>query len=80
LWREENEEELANEGEAPSPRNLGITPGGIQSDLDTFSNNENPEGMVEGPEGPEAENAPEGEGGPLEGGGATPAGGPQPQF
>jgi hypothetical protein len=78
LWREENEEAFANEGEPVSSRNLGITPGGIQSDMDTFANNENPEGTVEGPTGPEAEAAAGAEAGGQ--GGAPPAGGPQPEF
>ena len=82
LWREENEEDLANETEPVSARNLGITPGGIQSDLDNFSDAEMPEGMEEAPLGGEAEAA-MGQGGAA-GQNAAPAGGgqggPQPQF
>ena len=79
MWREENEEAVAIDGEPVSSRNLGITPGGIQSDLDAFANNETPEGMVEGPTSPENEGT--SEGAPLEAGaGNPPAGGPQPQF
>jgi hypothetical protein len=79
LWREENEEAFANEGEPVSSRNLGITPGGIQSDMDTFSANENPEGTTEGPTSAETANGPEG-GGAEGGGAAPPTGGPQPEF
>lgn len=78
LWREENQEAVAGESEPVSARNLGITPGGIQSDLDTFSANEAPEG---GEEGGGNEPSPEAGGAPPEGGGgAPPAGGPQPQI
>ena len=78
LWREENEEALATEGEPVSSRSLGITPGGIQSDLDGFNDAELPDGATEGPEGPEAPGA-EGAGGP-QGQGATQGGGPQPEI
>jgi hypothetical protein len=81
LWREENEEATAIDGEPISSRNLGITPGGIQSDLDTFNANELPEGEVEGPGGAEAQGGTEGEAaGGQGGGGKAPAGGPQPEF
>jgi hypothetical protein len=80
LWREEKEETAGADGEPPSSRNLGITPGGIQSDMDMFNSNENPEGTMEGPEGPESPGANEGESPTGGEGGAAPTGGPQPEF
>jgi hypothetical protein len=82
LWREENEEAVASESEPVSARNIGLTPGGIQSDLDTFNANEVPEGMEEGPAGPEAPEGPAGGSQVPEAGAPSTAGTPppQPQF
>jgi len=74
MWREENEEEMGESSETPDARNLGITPGGIQSDMDNFpgmeEGGEEAEGGLEGAEGatPAGGEAP-----PAPGGGGTPA-------
>lgn len=75
MWREENEEAAANDAEPVSARNLGITPGGIQGDLDTFAGNEEP-----GAEGaPEEAGGPEGAGPPTPEAGAPGNASAQPQ-
>ncbi len=69
MWREEKQEPTEGQaGEAPNFRSLGVTPGGIQSDLDNFPTGE--EGELGGPEG-ESVPPPGGEGA-----GAPPCGGP----
>ena len=37
LWREENEENANKGGVSPDFRNLGVTPGGVQGDIDNFA-------------------------------------------
>jgi len=54
MWREENKEEAAEGHESSSLRNIGITPGAIQTDIDNFGSSEEPlggEGEGEGEEG-----------------------------
>jgi hypothetical protein len=66
LWREENLDDA--EAELPNMRSVGITPGGIETDLENFTppDLETPEGA----EGTETEGA-EAEGGPSAPGGPT---------
>jgi len=60
MWAEENDEP---ESEMPNMRSVGITPGGIESDLDAFTVPDVPEeGGEEGVEAPEGVEATPGEG------------------
>jgi len=78
MWREENDESAANNAESISSRNLGITPGGIQSDMDVFGNAEMPEGATEGPISGEASAEMAANGGQAGAGNASPS--PQPEL
>ncbi len=62
MWREESQDSLADQKDQVDFRNLGVTPGGIQTDMDNFS--------TEGELGMEGE-----AGTPAEGGEAAPGGG-----
>lgn len=82
LWREENEEIQNIDGEQISPRNIGLTPGGIQTDMDMFNQNEIPEGG-EGEQLPGEQAAPgAGPTAPSSEGGNAPGtqAGPQPEI
>lgn len=79
LWREEHETADDEMADPANLRNLGITPGGIESDMDNFASPDEMEGGEESGEG-----APGGAGGntpgatPTGGAGAAPAGGGAP--
>lgn len=81
LWREENQEIDTIEGEPSDLRNLGITSGGIDSDMQNFGGEsgmedlENGELGEEGMEGEETpEGTPEGANTPVSASGPAPAG------
>jgi hypothetical protein len=79
MWREEHEEADDEMADSADLRNLGITPGGIESDIENFASPEGDSGEGEGGGEPGAggiPGTPEGGGAPV-GGGGNP-GGPSP--
>lgn len=72
LWREENQDAIDIEGDKPDLRNLGITPGGIDSDLESL-------GPIDGEDGgEEGEGTEPGAGGEVNAAGGTAAGSAPP--
>ena len=53
LWREENTDDVKSD--MPNMRSVGITPGGLETDLDSFAMPDTGEGGEEGVEAPEGE-------------------------
>jgi hypothetical protein len=53
LWREENTDDV--KADMPNMRSVGITPGGLETDLDSFAMSDTSAGGEEGVEAPEGE-------------------------